>query len=274
MLRGILIRMLLILCPVLLRAQAPLADSLLAYEYRYFKCSNDTLKQGILHHKINYYLKNGYMGEALFEEHKRLKYNLLLDAEQKKNFLWNATLVSYLNNQSEYSALYLEEYLKATADSSLNTELLKVLVYKYSDSVKVNRLIKKLSKTDKQFKDLECFAEVALYNRKHKNFYLISSLIVPGSGTAMNGRALKGLVSLALVGGSAYGVYQLVQYGLYINAVLWGSGVGLKFYSGNVKLAQKTFEEKEAQQKNKLANKCELKLKKLLTKYPLSLRGL
>jgi hypothetical protein len=67
-------------------------------------------------------------------------------------------------------------------------------------------------------------------------------------------------------------VVAMINAGVYINAALWGTGLGLKFYTGNIRLTEKVFREKELKQKNKLATLCELKLEKVLEKYPVNLK--
>ena len=106
------------------------------------------------------------------------------------------------------------------------------------------------------FYQLLFFEDITNYNRKHLNRYLISSAVLPGSGAALNGYVLKGVLSLGLVSASAYAVAKMVEYGLYLNAVLWGTGVGLKFYVGNINLTEKLFYKAEAKQKNKLTKSC------------------
>jgi hypothetical protein len=254
--------------------QGNLADSLLVYEYAYFIQKNDTVRQEILLEKINFYLRKKVIGKEVFNEIKRLKVNILKNDFEKKWFLWNAAIVAYLNTETEYSRNFVSEYGLLVNDTSVAYHLLIILANKYSDTLLVNKIIKKLALKDSDFNSLSCFADVTNYNRKHLNFYLFSSAILPGAGTVMNGAVVKGFISLALTSTSIYGVYQLVEYGLYANAFLWGTGVGLKFYSGNIKLTEKVFEQGEMKQKNKLANSCELKLNEILLKYPITLKVL
>lgn len=264
---------LLIFCKVtLLSGQNTLNDSLLFYEYAYYKSSDDTLKQTTLLKKLNLYLRENITSEDVFNEVKRVKINYLNSEELKADFLWNAATISYINNEPNYARFFLSEYDNLSKDTSVAFYLLSILVNKYLDTADVNKRIRYLTTINPEFNDLNCFYEVVNYNRKHLGFYLLSSAILPGSGTIMNGYVLNGIVSLALTAGSIYGVLKLVEYGLYANAFLWGTGVGLKFYAGNIKLTEQVFYKAENEQKNKLTKNCELKLKELLTKYPLTLR--
>jgi hypothetical protein len=249
-----------------------LSDSLLSYEYAVYKSAHDSVKQELILKKLALYFRRNITDENVFEELKRINPDLLKNSETKSSFLWNAAVVSYINGQTNHAMHYIQDYKAATKDSSLIFNLLSVLIHKYSDTGEVKRCLTFLSRKDPMFHDLNCFADVAAYERKHLNFYLVSSALIPGSGTIMNGYILKGLVSLALTSASVYGIVKLVEYGLYINAVLWGSGVGLKFYTGNIKLTEKSFYGAEKKKKNKLTSDCELKLKHILNKYPVTLK--
>lgn len=257
----------------ILKAQDYFNDSLLYYEYEYFKNPSDSGKQKILLKKFDFYIRNNVTDNRCFNELKRIEISNLTDKKEKENFLWNTAIVSYLNNETDYAKFYLGEYEAMQTDTTAPSHLLYILIHKYSDTVEIQRRIRSLSKTDRLFSNLQCVCDLAVYSKKHLNFYLVSSALIPGSGTIMNGYILKGLLSFALTAASVYAIVRLVEYGLYINAVLWGTGVGLKFYTGNIKLTEKMFYKKESHKKNKLATDCELKLRSVLEKYPLTLKG-
>ena len=253
-------------------AQNGLNDSLLFYEYAYYKSNDTQLKQKILLKKMGIYLRENITNRDVFNEVKRVQISYLTSDELKVDFLWNAATISYINNETDYARFFLAEYDHLKKDTSIEFHLLSILVNKYIDTADVNKRIGYLISINKEFTNLLCFYDPVNYNRKHLGFYLISSAILPGSGTLMNGYVFKGIVSLALTAGSIYGVLKLVEYGLYANAFLWGTGVGLKFYTGNIKLTEQVFYKAENEQKNKLTKNCELKLKEILNKYPLILR--
>lgn len=252
--------------------QEKLNDSLLIYEYAYFKCANEADRQEILIKKVDLYLKQDITDKRVLFDIERVKIELVSDTVKKKSFLWNAALVFYLNGETEPSVSYLNRYEELSADTSTECYLLSILTNKYRDSGLVKQRIEKLTRRDKIFERLNCFSHVINYERKCLNFYLLSSVLVPGSGTIMNGEVLKGIVSLALAAGSVYGIVSLIEYGLYINAALWGTGVGLKFYTGNIKLTEAAFYRAEGRKKNKLAESCELNLEQILKKYPITLK--
>ncbi len=250
-------------------SQTSFSDSLLNLEKRIYTCLNDTVKQALILNKITFCLANELPNTAILNEVKRVNYSLLPATPHKQIFFWNACLVAYFNDDINYAQFYFSEYEKLNKDTTVTANLLAVLLYKNSDTLEVNKRLLLLSKTDSVFNQLTCFNACIRYERKHINRYLIASAIIPGLGTMLNGAVVKGLISLALASTSLYGIIKLVEYGLYINAALWGTGVGLKFYTGNIKLTQKQFQLKEAQQKNKLATSCELILNQILVKYPI-----
>lgn len=252
--------------------QDPPADSLLHYEYAYFNSTNDTLRQQFLLHKLDLHLRSGNMGPDAFHEVTRIR----VDATGpcKYPFLWNAALLAYLNHEEDRASFYLAQYRTGTGDTTLPCLLLSVLISKYTDTIAFSRDLIALGRHDTAFRQLDCFLRSATYQRRHLKGYLLASALVPGLGTALNGFPVKGFISLALTAGSVYGIVTLVQYGLYVNAVLWGAGVGLKFYGGNLRLTEKSFNEREEQQKSRLYTGCESALKNLLINYPINLKAL
>jgi hypothetical protein len=248
-----------------------LNDSLLYYELKYFN-SGTPPKQRYLIHKINLYLRYDLNSPNVVNEIRRVDHRLIDDTLMRGKFLWNGAVVSYLHGERELSANLLSNYGVLTKDTGMMYKFLTVLVHKYHDTVRVNCNIHALALRDSIFRDLGCFTQAALYERRHLNLYRISSAIVPGSGIIMNGNVGKGILAMTLTAASVYGVVALINAGVYINAALWGTGLGLKFYTGNIRLTEKVFKEKELKQKNKLATSCELKLVKILEKYPVNLK--
>ena len=112
--------------------QKGLNDSLLFYEYKYYKCDNDSARQKILLKKIDLYLAAGITNTNVIKEIKRVNINYL-NAGQA-DFLWNASLISYLNNENDYARFFLNEYNQTAKDTSAAALLLKVLIYKYADT--------------------------------------------------------------------------------------------------------------------------------------------
>ena len=88
----------------------------------------------------------------------------------------------------------------------------------------------------------------------------------------MNGDIGKGTASLLINSVSAYAIYILIQNNLYLNAILWGAALGLKFYIGNIKLTTVLVDEKESRKKNTLAVDCKCVLNNLLIQYPVEFK--
>jgi hypothetical protein len=215
-----------------------------------------------------HYARRTNDAEAL-KEIKRASVTGIPDSLLKK-YLWNGALIGYLNADLSYAKRMYTQYDNTFKDSSLNSALLKVLVHA-NDADGVRALIQRLSARDSLFSCLSCIDEVRNYERKGALFYTISSAVIPGSGAIMNGYPVKGIVSLALTAASVFGVVSLVRDGLYLNAVLWGSGIGLKFYGGNIRLTQTLFERRAVEIKRKRAVKCAAAIQRLTNKYPLIL---
>lgn len=244
------------------------------FELEYFNANDSSIKQEILIKKIAYYLNNNNSGKEVLNEVKRVKTKWIGNDTLKLNFLWNASLIAYLNQDEPYARFYLNTYEQLSNDTSIQCKLLSVLVNKYQDTAFAQIRIQQLTSNDSIFNCLNCFKGVAQYQKKHLNVYLIASAILPGSGSMMNGNVLKGAVSLALAATSVYSIVYMVNQALYLNAALWGTGLGLKFYTGNIKLTESLFNKSEMREKNKLATKCELQLEKILNKYPIALKVL
>ena len=270
--QGIIISIFLLSVPIRINAQNALLDSLLYYEHIFFKATSDSIKQRAIIKKINLYIKRGKVGPEVFSEIKRVSLNGM--NFNKSGFLWNAIIISYLNEENDYADYFLNEYKLLNADSSIHYNFLATLVYLKQDSALFKGKLNYLCTKDTVFCSLSCLQDVIYYDKKNLKKYILASALVPGSGTILLGKVAKGLISTVIFAGSVVGIVALIQYGLYVNAALWSTGVGLKFYTGNIKLTQKTFEEKEKSKKNKLSNECKLILIKIMQKYPLTLKEL
>lgn len=251
-------------------AQKAMPDSLLYYEWQFY---NGGQREEILLNKLQYQLQLSGFNEA-YPTALRIKPEKIGDPAQRVNFYHNAALLAYLNNDEGRCRLFLDKLEQEAGKLETDETLLQILANRNHDTDLVRQKINILSANDTIFSKLLCFNKLAGYERKHLNRYLISSAIIPGSGTALNGEPLRGALSLALSAASAYGIGMLWQYGLKLNAVFLGGNIGLKFYTGNIRLTKKAFERKEKRQREKLAQPCEAALKKVLEKYPLNWKGI
>ena len=272
MLRIITTLIALALCTNGLFAQADLDDKLLQLEKGIYFFQSDSFKTDLLLKKLDCYFEHkNYSSDALAEA-KRIKYASLTNPVSQKRFLWNASLLTYMNNEKDKSLSYFNTYQHLYPDSGIQSSILSALINSNYDSAQATKIISKLSSEDSSLGCLSCLNKINSYKRPHKKLYVIASAIIPGSGSMMNGNVLKGVTSLTLNSAAGFATYLLIKNNLYANAFLLGTGLILKFYPGNIRLTQVLFDRKEERKKNKLANDCELKLKKVLEKYPLSFR--
>jgi hypothetical protein len=251
-----------------LSAQDVPADSLLFYEKQFYLRG----EQEALLDKLCLYLRNNVTGEPALREVNRVRHTLIRQNKARADFLWNASLLSYINNENARAEYFIDEYLFQTADSSIHSLLLASLIKTNQQNVLPGQLMRKLNERDTVFRRLTCLKSSRGYRREHIKRFMAASAIIPGSGMMANGNILRGTVALALSAGSALAVVKMIQAGAYLNGILWGAGVGFKFYAGNIRLTQKLFREKESKRKEKLESKCAQELRELLLRYPLSLR--
>ncbi|MFI5150558.1 MAG: hypothetical protein ACHQRM_12545 [Bacteroidia bacterium] len=272
MLRTIIVLIALITCIPESGAQDDFASALLKLEKKAYACKSDTEKAGYYLQKMDLYLQHlSYTGQALGET-RRIPFGLLKDRETQNRFLWNAALLSQMNKETDFALFYYNRYKENTGDSSGTSALLEILIHAERDTVAVSAMLRKLTARDTGFSCLSCLNKTASFELKHRGWYVFSSMLVPGLGTALEGYPLKGMNSLLINAAIIYGVVALVQSKDYIAAALIGAGLGLKFYSGNIKLTKRLFYEKEMRKKSLLATQCRQAMEKLLKKYPLQFR--
>lgn len=244
-------------------------DSLLNYEYAYYNTTSDSIKQEFLLKKFNYYLHYDSLGKSTFTESKRIE-SIYLKKPDRLSFLWNAALVAYVNKETNYTINFISEYSRLYADTSVQFHLLSALANSYSDSAAFFSHFNQLIKTDSVFQRLQLL-QLSLPVKK-RSPYLLASSIIPGSGTMAQGKILKGVTSLALNTLSVFGIIKLVQVGLYANAFLWGTGLGVKFYVGNIRLTNRIFENRLQEKEMAVHKNIEHHIEFLLHKYPILLK--
>ena len=249
-------------------------DSLLFnIEKQIFVSKNDTSIAHLILQKTTIYFNLNQFDSLLLQETERLNYKLLKDSLIVSHFLWNTALANYLNKRYNTATIYYNQYqLYSKKDTSLSVQLLSALIYMNTSKIQLKTKLKELSKKDSTLNEINCFSEVTDYEKKGKVGYLLASAIVPGSGMLALKKPRQGITSLVLNSGSAFAIYALAKSNLYFNAVTWGILLTQKFYGGGLKLTEKIFFEKEEKKRFELSVQCEEKIKKLLLKYPLSLK--
>ncbi len=244
--------------------QSFINDSLLKYEQDFFYESNNSQKGAILYKKYKYCINYNQLENA-YKTFKRLEsQNFTIN---DSNFYWNNTLLC-LDYNDYSSAIRNFKFYKFNFDSSsIKTNLLAYITYINYDSTVANYYLNKLKLVNDSFTCLNCFYKFLNYEKKHKNLFLTSSVALPGSGLIFLGKPIKGLTSMVLLTSLGYGIYELLQYNMYINAINWGLGLGFKFYSGQIRLTNKEFHKKENRKKKKMAIACKTIFDTTLKKY-------
>ncbi len=272
MLKNIIILISALLCTEKVFSQNEFSQHLLMLEEKAFLCTSDTLRNDFYLQKFDLYVQHNKPTNEAMLEARRIDYHLFRDTASMIRFLWNASVTSQLTNSVNPAAHYYSSYQEINPDSSVEAYLLGSLIYMDFDSAVARSFVNRLVIKDKSFACVSCLQEVANYSRKHKGLYLISSALVPGLGSALNGNVLKGTTSLLINSLAVYAVYVLIQSNLYFNAFFWGGAFLTKFYIGNIKLTGSLFDQKEERKKNKLATNCELMLSGVLKQHPIFYR--
>lgn len=271
MLRNIFIAILALVCIKQTNAQS-LDSVLMELEYQYYVEQSDSIKSDIVLRKIDACLRQNAVSENLLIELSRVEIDYLSE-EAKLDYLWNASLIYYLLDKPRRTIHYVRLYEKQ--DSTVNMpemDLLKYLAYIESDLVKSDTLLNRMSRQDSTFSCLTCLRDVSTFELKHKNLRLVASYFIPGIGTAFTGKPLKGALSLTLSTLSVFAMIYTGQNQLWINTVGWSLNLFGKFYMGNVRLADRTIINREQYKKEKLAGECELQIREILNRYPLTFR--
>lgn len=255
-----------------LSAQQSFDNDLLLLEQKIYSAQSTIEYNRYCFQKFDLYIVNkNYSADAL-KEAKRIDYRLLSDSVSQFRFLWNSAIIAQLNEEKTVASYYLDQYRMVSADTSLQIYLFDVIINNGFNSDKVSNALLKLTSYNKQFGSLSCLNELYEQEIKNKIWYPIASALLPGLGSIINGNLDKGASSLAINAAAGYAIYLLIQNNLYLNAIFWGTGVGLKFYVGNIKLTTRLVEEKALLKKNTLAADCKCVLNELLIEHPLEFK--
>jgi len=267
--RIITILIFLIACTEGSYSQPSFDNELLSLEKEIFRSKNDSDRVGFHLKKLDLYIEHNDFSELAFQEVRRIDYRLFRDSIDQKRFLWNASLISQLNGAPSTGRNYHAVYQQYHSDSSIAAILLGIMLNSQSDTAYTNKWINHLVQVDARFEALSCMNEVIEFEIPNKNLYVVASAILPGLGSALNGNVFQGVNSLAINGATGYGLYLLAKNNLYLNALLWGAGLGLKFYAGNIKLTDRLVELKQATIKDSMADSCNDIYKDILADYPI-----
>ncbi len=243
---------------------------MLALEKQIYYEENDSLLSNYALEKFNLSIPNGDY-ERSFMELKRVNDNFIVEDNIKKDFFWNAALVSKLSSNYEYANIYYDLYLNLTNDTSYSSLLLGLLIKEEFDTVVFKKFREELP-TDSILGCVNCFDKVNAYKLKRKGAYVFTSRIFPGLGTMLTGDFYNGFGSIFTVGGSGYGVYYLINNEFFIGSAGWGYLFFLRFYKGNINLTKDKVQKLEKKRRNRLAKECYSEIEKVLIKYPIDFR--
>jgi hypothetical protein len=220
--------------------------------------------------KMDLMMKNKSDNDLILKNCKRIDDQFISDSVEKSRFLWNASVLAYLENDLYYALHTIKEYQHVSNDSSLTCESLRFFIYSNYDTEKTKIIVADLIQRDSIFEAYECYSNAQAYEVRQIQFKKALSYILPGSGMIVNGNWAKGLLSTSLNSASGLAIYYLISNHLYINSLAWGSNLIMKFYIGNINLTEKLINQKQVFRQKKLAKKCELSINECLLKYPIN----
>jgi hypothetical protein len=249
------------------KAQATFEEKLLALEQKAFFSTDDTVRNGYYMDKVNCYLEQPELSADLLLEIQRVDPEKIKTPEKKKEFFWNAALASHLLGNYYNAKTWFSRYLKSVPDTSLDAALAGILIHNTYDSSHVSAWIKFAASKDTAFKCFQCLNDLMKTTSKNKKFKTISSYVIPGSGSVMNGNVLLGATSLIIFSAGIVGIYALIIHEVYLNAALTVFPWAVKFYRGQIKLTKKLITAKDQKRKYKKAERCKEKFSPLLDKY-------
>ena len=265
--RSIIVLVLLIICSEA-KGQT-ITQQLLDLEYAFFEAESVEAKNDALIGKIDLYLMRSELNEQVLYEMRRVVHEAL-PLEERVRFYWNASLAFYLHRKSSRALHYLELYQSLDTTGSAGEKMLEYLCYASVDREIAEKKFAELLVKDSSLTCLDCIEGVMDYELPLKQFRIVMSLFVPGFGTASAGKPVKGMLSLALNALTVMTIVYTVQQQLWVNTVSWGTNLLGKFYVGNIRLADKTIQDKELRKKKELAKDCELQINAVLQRYSLA----
>lgn len=251
-------------------AQRNYSDSLVALERLVYE-SPDSSKSLAIYNKLTFMIHSDSLGTSAFKEVKRIAYKELPEKDVN-SFLWNATVISYLNNEFTRGLIYWKRLqIEDNNPPSVAVKTMGFLLSENRDSVLHLRLLNELSATDSLFTTYERCASTSI-KPKAVGFKKVASWIIPGSGLIMNGNIGKGALALGINTSLVIFIRYLIQQNAYVNAALWGTNLIGKFYFGDLRLLHLEIARKTQRKKNERTEKSALILETILNRYPIELR--
>jgi hypothetical protein len=254
-----------------LGAQVALDRELLHLEKQIFKSPNDTVAASLRLAKFDMLLTHARYEEALLTANE-IESKLISDSLERTEFLWNASLLFFLNGQLNKADFYHRRYNEETRDTSLADLEMRTLIASQMDTAQFARDIDSLMKIDSCFGAMRCYSHLVEHESGNSSFYVIASAILPGSGMIAAGYPMKGLTAMGLTAGSIWAISQLLQHALYINATAYFLLAGVRFYIGNLTLTDSLYHRRQEKRIAKEASMCKQHFDDLMKKYPIRFR--
>lgn len=251
------------------RAQMSYADSLLQLELIIYQSNGLQVDQNKLN-KVDFMIASDSIGGTIMNELSRINYKNLTDSIEIRA-LWNATLLSYMNENPELALVYWNRYEALTKDTTIECTLLGFLCSETRDKQLNDELFASLIRRDASFVELSPL-HAPVKESKGTLIKKIGAFVLPGSGLIINGNVGKGILSLGLNTGTVFLVRYLIINNAYANAFLWGTNLISKFYLGGVRLTSIEIEKKNKKKKRMRAQQRTRTLENSLKEYPLNLR--
>ena len=268
----LLITIICLSCSLAANSQNDINSDLLALEEQYYFSLDSIEKAMVLIEKINCHISHQNFNEQVISEAKRLKFSNIKDSATKSNLYWNLALIGLINNNLEFADNMLFALELQTQKKSVSSELLKLHLYRQSDSLLFVSSLTYLTAADSAFNCFDCLQLLGDQEVMNEKKMLLYSKIIPGWGTIKAGDTRSGLFSIATHAGTIAGSVVLLRYGLYFNAVTWGVSLLPRFYSGNKTLTQKAVRKANQIAVFDFSKKCQEQTELLLAKYPLAFR--
>jgi hypothetical protein len=244
-------------------------EDLLTLEHQAYRAQNDTVRNVLLFQKFQLFVANAQYGARAFSEAKRVQYQLLPDTLKWK-YLWNASLIAYLNGDRDYTSFYGNCFRALHSDTLIaESTVLHAFQNMGNDSL-VALDVATLSARDTIFGCMRCLGAAGQSEKfPTEARYVLASALIPGSGMFLLGDARRGATALAINAGIGVLVYLFCKEALFVNAFGWGAALITKFYFGNMQLTRVLHQRKLAKRITDRDADCQMQIKTKLQKYPL-----
>ena len=241
---------------------------LMQLEKNWFLSKSDTEKTKISFKRFQLFTIIHLENELeCLDECNRIK-PIYLSEKESQIYYWNAAMVNMIHANYVKSLEYIQQYKKATQDTTLAPGLLELLAinkspYDSIQSLKINIGLKELYR---------CLLYENEKQQKKGRNYILSSYIIPGSGLMLKGYYVKGATSLILNSSGLYLLYILAKNNLYANAIGYSLLTLVKFYQGNLVYSQKVIAKRDFKKQRGINEKCHQQLEQLLMANPINFK--